>query len=100
MSSNNSFAEEAERILDALNKPDPGRVLRYFSFMYLEIGTETFLLWLNSLERKVSITDDAPMASGSGSSVNDENSVAPPVKVEEVVFAPGISVPSKHFFQP
>ncbi|KAK1424147.1 hypothetical protein QVD17_19465 [Tagetes erecta] len=128
MSTNNSSAEEAQRILNALNKLNPDRVLRYFSFMYLEIGVEPFLLWLNSLveeagrvfnaladagrfeetkripewlkdyiqEREVVFTDDDPMASGSCSS----NSVVPPVKDEEPVFVPGISVPSKHFVKP
>ncbi|KAK1424148.1 hypothetical protein QVD17_19466 [Tagetes erecta] len=132
MSTNNSSAEEAQRILNTLNKLNPHRVLRYFSFMYLEIGVEPFLLWFNSLveevgrvfnaladagrfeeteripewlkdyiqEREVVFTDDDPMAFGYGSSVPDENSVVPPVKDEEHVFAPGISVPSKHFAKP
>ncbi|KAK1424149.1 hypothetical protein QVD17_19467 [Tagetes erecta] len=132
MSTNNSSTEEAQRILNALNKLNPDSVLRYFSFMYLEIGVEPFLLWLNSLveeagcvfnaladagrfeeteripewlndyiqEREVVFTDDDRMASGTGSSVPDENSVVPPVKDEEPVFAPGISVPSKHFVKP
>ncbi|KAK1432445.1 hypothetical protein QVD17_09341 [Tagetes erecta] len=92
MSSDNSNGDEAKRIFESLKSLNPDRVLRYFSFMYLGIGVEPFLLWLNGLEREIVFADDDANASGSGSTAPEENSVAPIVEDKKPVLGPGMSL--------